>query len=114
MSFFTRLLSKPATVRDQNPVSSIDTELEQVEAAYLCAERVFSQATTSVLRFEREHLQAGAVMLVDSKAYVRTNALSLADPELQKLCRGREDARALRNQLLNKGAQLLKAAGKAR
>ncbi len=93
---------------------STETELERVEAAYLNAEKLFSQATTAVLRFEREHLQAGAVMLVDSKAYVRTNALSLADPKLQKLCRVREDARALRNQLLNQRAQLLKAAGKVR
>jgi hypothetical protein len=92
----------------------METELAQAEAAYLCAEKVFSQATTAVLRFEREHLQAGAVMLVDSKAYVRTNALSLADPELQKLCCVREDARARRNELLNRRAQLLKAAGKVR
>jgi len=43
-----------------------------------------------------------------------TNALSLADPELQKLCRVREDARALRNQLLNQRADLLRRAGKVR
>jgi len=63
----------------------METELAQVEAAYLCAEKVSFAGDHRSVRFEREHLQAGAVMLVDSKAYVRTNALSLADPELQSV-----------------------------
>jgi hypothetical protein len=113
MQFFTRHIRESTTVQRQNPVSSIDTDLERVEAAYLCAERAFSQATTAVLRFQREHREAGVLMVIDGKAYVRVNGSSL-NPKLQELCGVREDARALRNQLLNQRADLLRRAGKVR
>ena len=113
MAWFTRSLSEPATLPHQNPVSSIDTELERVEAAYLCAEKVFSQATTAVLRFQRENCEAGVLMVIDGKAFVRVNGSGL-NPKLQELCGVREDARALRNQLLNQRASALKCAGRVK
>ena len=96
----------------QNPLST-ETELEQVEGEYLRAEKEFFDAGRAVLAFQRAHREAGAIMFVNDKAFSRVNALSL-NPELSRLCRVREDARALRNQLLNRRAQLLKATGKVR
>jgi len=113
MTWFTRALAKPTATSHQNPVSSIDTELEQVEAAYLCAEKVFSQATTAVLRFQRENRDAGVLMVIDGRAFMRVNGAGL-NPRLQELCSLREESRRLRNELLNQRADLLRRAGKVR
>jgi len=111
MAWFTKPLAEPTTIPRANPASD---ELQSIEAEYQKAEREFFAAGRAVLAFQREHPKLDAVTFINAGAYVRTNALSLADPELQKLCSLREDARRRRNELLNERANLLRRAGKVR
>lgn len=109
-ALFSRAFSKPATVI--NPPSAFD-ELEVAEQEYIAAERGYAKACFDVLRFEQQHRQAGSLMLVGDRAYQRVNGMAL-NPELDRLCSLREQARMKRNEALSRRASALRDAGRIR
>lgn len=111
MNWFTKSLAEPATVPQQNPAPS--SELEQVERAYQESERFYTKACNDVLHYQQANRQAGSVMIIDGRAYVRTNALGL-NRELSLLCHARELAKTKRSQLLSARADALRRAGKVK